>query len=168
MKLVVAKRALRQNEINCLVKELWRLPHVGFINKRLWQTFKHIYVATHDGNFVGVCVVFPLKQWTKLGPLVICQKYQGKGFGKALLTHVVQNMDQRNLFIGSSNPKVCNIAEDLGFKKETSFFCVPSEIQRYLLSYIFTRFSFQYLLDAMKKKLRSGHWKYYYFLKRNQ
>ncbi len=161
----IYKRPLQENEINILTNELRHFPHIGFINKKLWQAFQHTYIATIKGNFVGVCIVFPLKRWTKIGPLVIRQQYQGKGLGKTLLTHVVQDLDERNLFIGSSNPKVCAIAKALGFRQETSFLRIPFEIQYYLLSYLFTRFSFQYLLDAMRKKLRSGHWKYYYFLK---
>ncbi len=168
MNLQFNKRPLQKHEIDILVKELRHFPHIGFINARLWRTFKHIYVATVGKNFVGVCVVFPLKRWTKIGPLVIRQQYQGKGLGKTLLTHVVQDLDERNLFIGSSNPKVCAIAKSLGFRQETSFLRIPFEIQYYLISYLFTRFSFQYLLDAMKKKFRSGHWKYYYFLKQTQ
>ncbi len=165
MNLTITKRALYVGEIDTLVKELRRFPHIGFINARLWRTFQHTYVITVNGDFVGVCVVFPLKRWTKIGPLVVCQKYQDKGFGKALLTHVVDKLTKHNLFIGSSNPKIRAIAKRLGFKKETRFFKIPFEIQCYLLSYLFTRFSLEYFLDAMKKKLRSGHWKYYYFLK---
>ena len=164
MNLRITKRALREKEMDILVEQLRRFPHIGFINARLWRTFQHTYVATVNGDFVGVCVAFPLKRWTKIGPLVIRKQYQGRKYGKTLLTYVVKELNQNNLFIGSSNPKVCAIAKDIGFRQKTSFFHIPFEIQRYLLAYLFTRFSLEYLLDAMKKKFRSGHWKYYYFL----
>ncbi|MEK9143420.1 MAG: GNAT family N-acetyltransferase [Patescibacteria group bacterium] len=162
----ITRRVLTEDEAHLLSEETRKSHHIGFISSLLWKTFPHVWVATVDGVFVGVCVAFPLKAWVKFGPLVVFEKFQGKGYGRRLLTHAVNQYQHANLFVGSSHPKVHTIIESLGFEEEASIFRVPFEVQRYLIRYILMRTSYAYLVDALRKKLLFRRGKYRYFLKR--
>ena len=166
MKLRITKRKLNEEEIDVIVHEQHAFPYLGFVHKDLWKQFRHTFVVTEHNTFVGVCAAFPLTDWTKLGPIVVRSKFHGKGYGKILLTHIVNYYRNRNVYIGSPNPTVWKIASSLGFEKTGNMFRVPVEIQFYLLSYLFTRFSLPYITDSIKKRLKTPHRKYYYFFKR--
>jgi len=162
----ITKRALTIDEMDSLSSEMKNFPHIGFIDRRLWQKYENIFVATHNNSLIGVCVAIHLKHWIKLGPLVVRKAFQGRGYGDALLSYAVYFYKNNDLYIGSANPRVWVIADKLGFLKTKNIFCVPFEIQRYLLSYIYERFSYVYLHDAIKKRLQTTSGQYFYFFKR--
>lgn len=162
----ITRRALTVDEAISLSEETCKFPHIGFINADLWKTFPHVYVATELGTLVGACVAFPLHGWVKIGPLVVMGTFQGKGYGRILLTHAIRHYRNARIFVGSSNPKVHTIVRSLGLREVGSIFRVPLVVQRYLLHYLFMRASYAYIIDALRKKLLFRRGKYRYFLKR--
>lgn len=159
----ITRRALTVDEAISLSEETRKSPHIGFIDADLWKSFPHVYVATKQRTLVGVCVVFPLRGWVKIGPLVVMGTFQGKGYGRILLTHAIRHYRNARIFVGSSNPKVHTIVRSLGLREVGSIFRVPLEVQRYLLHYLLMRVSYAYLVDALRKKLLFRRGKYRYF-----
>lgn len=165
MKLEITKRRLHDDEIQLLIAELNKFPHIGFISEKLWNRLGETYVATIDDRFAGVCTAITLNGWMKMGPLVVLSKYHGHGYGKLLLTHTVGAYSGQNIYIGTSNPKVATIARGLRFEQIKRYMALPSPIKMYLLSYLFERLSIRFLLDSWKKKFIKRPTPYLYFLK---
>jgi GNAT superfamily N-acetyltransferase len=161
----IVKRNLTEIEISSLTEETKKSIHIGLIKPILWKKFKDIYVFEIDGELAGICAIFFLKKWIKIGPLLVLEKHQGKGVGKALLKKIVAKHPKSNLYIGSSNTKVKKIAICHEFK-ETEFIHLPFEIKIYLLSYIYNRFGIDYFIDAIKKKTKCKEKYVFYCLRR--
>lgn len=164
MNVVFTKRSLTRDEIGILVQELHDYPHIGWISESGWKRFPEMYVATLQNKLVGVCVINQLKQWVKIGPLVIIRAYQGKGYGKMLLQFVLTRLKNRNIYIGSSNPIVGKLASEAGFYEGKGYYRLPMEIKLYLVSYFFQRLNPIFLLDAIRKIFMKKRG-YSYFLK---
>lgn len=167
MQLTIEKRLLTQSEADLLTESMSQFPNIGFIEKNSWNTlFSTIFVATKDHELVGICSAVLLKGWVKIGPFIILEKFQGKGFGKILFTHVVQQFPKKNRYVGSSNPFVWKIAEQNKFRKVKNFWHLSGEIQRYLLIYILKRISVYFYIDALKKLFQRKFPYRYYVLQR--
>lgn len=164
MKTMIRKRPLTATETDTLTKELPLFPDIGLIDPNAWnKTFPVIYVATTDKTLIGICAAVPLKHWIKIGPLVVLKKYHGKGYGKRLFAHVVKQLPNQNLYIGSSNPIVWKMALAASFQKEKSFWKLSTEIKIYLIRYFCERLSLSFITDALNKRMTKRT--YYYFLK---
>lgn len=164
--MLISKRRLRDNEIDTLVRQLLNFPHVGWMSASGWRKAGNVYVATEKQEFVGVCRFVILPHWTKLGPFIIVRKFQGKGYGKQLLKHVIDDLVGHNLYIGSSSPAVDALSLKNGFKRESNYFRIPWEIQKYLISYFFERLNDTFIRDQLKKQLTQIKGKpYFYYLK---
>lgn len=163
MKIDISKQELKDEEIEILMHEMKSFPNVGMVPKDMWRQFGNVFVITRNRSLIGVCVVILLKNWVKLGPFIIRNKFQGKGYGKILLTHVVSDLKNKNLYIGSSNSVVGNIVQKLRFRSVKSFFQLPLEIKLYLLKYLFGRLNIGFLLDYFRKRflIRKGKYQYY-------
>ncbi len=162
----ISKEKLTIQEINLLYEESKKSPDIGLINEKVWKQFKNIFILKNGKELIGVCVAVELKKWVKLGPIIIVGRYQGKGYGRLILTHVVKYYRNINLYIGSSNLKVVKIIRSLKFRKIGGFLSLPKEVRFYILfTYFIQRFSFEYVIDAFKKLLTYKREKYHYFLK---
>lgn len=168
MSLIITKRKLTDGEIDLLTEDITQFPHLGYMGKNLWNRLGETYVAYINDSFVGVCTAVPLKGWVKIGPLEIIRKYQGYGYGKELISYVINRYPDINVFFGSSNPKIISIARKLKFKSENNFFRIPRTIQIYLMKYLWDRLSIRFLIDTWKKSLVKRHGDYHYFLRYNQ
>lgn len=160
----ITKRKLTDMEIDILVLEMRNFPDVGLYTKNQWKSFTDIYIATNNYQIIGVCVVIPIKKWIKIGPVIILQAYQEKGYGKQLLQFIVSKLKDKNLYIGSSNVRVEKIMEKLKFERVNTFVNLPGEIKIYLVKHFFQRISWEYLFDAIPKIFQKSG-KYRYFVK---
>lgn len=140
-----------------------KFTEIGWISPDGWKKFGPVYVATDGNQFVGVCNAVKLNGWTKIGPLVVVEKHQEKSYDKQLLAFVVNRIEENNIFIGSSNPKVISIARSLKFK-ETTFSKLPNSIKSYLLHYSLARINPTFLANALRKRLHTRY-KYHYFVR---
>lgn len=163
MTLSISNRKLNRSERELLEKESRKFPDIALIEEKVWRRWNKIYVAMENNKFVGVCVVIQLRDWKKIGPLLILEKYQNRRYGKLLISHVVNEHQNTNIYIGSSNPKVWQMAQDLKFKKVNNVWRLPTEIIIFLVNNFFQRLSLEFLLDAIQKPIIRR--KYYYFLK---
>lgn len=160
-KIAIISRVLHSGEANILAEELHDFPHIGWISAEGWKRFKHTYVLEADGEFAGVCVVEKLTHITKLGPMAVRKKFQGRGLGKTFLTQVAARQ-KSSLYVGSSNPAIQHIAVSLGFREVPGLWHVPAEVRWYLVRYTLDRINPTYLRDAFKKTLRGrGMYRYY-------
>lgn len=161
----ITKKPPTNLEIDLLLTQMKKSPHVGLLSKSLWQKLDRAYVVRINNHLVGACVLYKLKNWIKIGPIVVLDKYQGKGYGKKLITKIVDDYPDNNLFISSSNPIVIRIVQDLGFKKLKNFFALPREIKIYFVKYFLERLSIDFIIDDFRKKIPFRLGKYSYFIR---
>lgn len=163
MKEYITYRKLTDQEKQILERETKKSPHMGFIRRDVWTSFEKVFVLQNNIQLIGVCAPIRLRHWYKLGPVLVLSKFQGSGFGKKLLSHALNYFPHTNLYIGTPNPRVVSIVTKLGFVRVNGW-VLPLEIKAYLLSYLFQRFSWEYITDAIQKKFTSHQWKYSYFV----
>lgn len=161
----IASDALTDTEIALLIEQMKNFPHVGLLSHEMWRKFDYVYVTRSNNRLIGACAVVKLHNWIKIGPVIILSKYHNKGYGKKLLTKIVNDFRRHNLYIGSSNPAVIKIVRLLGFKKINNFFKLPKEIKVYLIKYFLERLNINFLLDDIRKKLFLKRGNYSYFIR---
>lgn len=162
MSVFINKRKLRPEEINLLTEEIKKFPNPVFITKKRWQKFDFVYVATKNKELIGICAITKTNNWIKLGPFILMQKYQGQGYGKIIVNHIVKNNPNNNFFIGSRNPTVHKIALDLGFKEELSFWQLSKEIKITLLDQLLESLNIVYLKELIRKRsIQQGAYRYF-------
>lgn len=160
----ISYRELTESERKVLANETMQSPYIGFIHQRVWQQFGKVFVVSEHKKFLGICVTISLSRWIKIGPLFVLPQAQGKGLGRLLLTHVVKANRNKNIYIGTPNPKVMHMAYSFGFQKIT-FWQLPWAVKCYLFLYLFERMNWEYVVSSIRKKLTSKNFGYEYFVK---
>lgn len=102
--------------------------------------------------FAGICGVYEIGGWVKLGHFVLLQKFHGMGYGSLLLTKVVRDFQSKNIFITSSNIVVQKIARKLKFKEVKGYLHLPFSIQLFLISHIYEHISLEMVREFIRKK----------------
>ncbi len=165
MKSAVVWRKLHRGEADILSEQTRSFPDLGFVNIKRGVSFDTLPILMVEGKLAGVLGLYHLSKWIKLGPFVILEKYQGKGYGKKLFKEVVSKFNDRNIYIGSSHPAVWKLARNSGFWETNDFFSLPWEIKKYLVLYFMKRLDLDYIVDGLKKLIHYRKRKYRYFLK---
>lgn len=166
MEISITKRKLHNKEIEALIEEIKKFPNPLTGNKSRWRNFKQVYIATTNNDLIGICAVIELKDWFKLGPFVVFEKYQKQGYGKKIFETIVQDYSNNNLFVGSRSPAVAKIATWLGFKEIPSIWILPNTIKLYLIKHILQSLSIDSMKEFIKKK-PTQEGPYRLFLKKN-
>lgn len=161
--MIISQRPLKPEEIETLIQEIHRTPHITFIGGNAWEQFPLVYVAQRRRQFIGCCAVIPLGNWMKIGPFLIRNTHQGQGYGKQLLTAVINKNITRRLFIATSNPAVRHMVETLGFT-QISLSATPPEVKRYLAHFVLTNLSMPLLTAFLRKTLFGKRGKPYCFV----
>lgn len=164
MHVAIKKRLLNDKETLLFSHETQQSKDIGYISPQIFKDFPIVYVAEAKEKLAGILVAIPLSKWIKLGPFIILRKYQGKGLGNKLFTYVINKHKMNDLYISSSNSKVCHLAVKNGFSL-TSFFHLPWEIKRYLFDYLLQRLNGMFIIDDIIKKIRYHRGTYRYFIK---
>ncbi|MBI3954937.1 GNAT family N-acetyltransferase [Candidatus Gottesmanbacteria bacterium] len=167
-KITVVVRKLTADEIIFLNEEIAKSPHPLFFGKKEWCEADKIYTISVENNLAGVCVVYNLGDWLKLGPLIIAQKFQHQGLGRIVLKKIVSENKNVNIYIGSHNPYVGKIVEKMGFVKRSasSFFSLPKEIIFYYLQFFAGRINLKCLSEWYRKMRKfRNHNKYFLYFK---
>lgn len=113
-------------------------------------------------KLIGICAVIKADNWLKLGPSIVLQKHQGKGYGKMILKNILKDFPNSNLFIGSRNPAVHEIAFDCGFNEESSFWKLPNAIKLCLTEHIWESFHLEYLKELIRKRsIQQGPYRHF-------
>ena len=113
----IIRRPLKENEINLLIEDIKLYPSLIYVKKSEFKKYKNAYVIEENGQFVGICGIYEIKDWVKLGPLVFLKKFHGKGYGKILLNKIVSDYAKQNIFVDSSNVAMQKIISRLKFKE---------------------------------------------------
>ncbi|WP_227625914.1 GNAT family N-acetyltransferase [Geofilum rubicundum] len=77
--------------------------------------------ALFEGDLKSVCVVVPISRDTcELKNIATCEKYQGKGYGRALINFISDyyKSDYKTMLVGTGEtPGILSFYEGCGFKK---------------------------------------------------
>lgn len=127
-------------------------PHVAYVSRARWRRFTNPYIIEVDSKFTGVCAVYTFDNWIKLGPLVLLQKYHGKGLGKKLLLNIINDYNKTSIFMASSNPAVQHIIKSYNFQLFSSFLSLPMEVQMFLFRQLVEHLNVSFVLEGIRKK----------------
>lgn len=160
----ISRRQLTEKEAEMLINDVVYYPDLVYVKKSRFISLKNPYVLEEDGQFVGICGIYRIKDnWVKLGPLVFLHKYHGKGFGKLLLNKIVADLKDKNIFITSSNIAVQKIIEKLEFRKVNGYLKLPFAVQLFLITHIYEHLSEKYITEFFRKlfTMKRNQRKYY-------
>lgn len=77
--------------------------------------------ALYDGDLKSVCVVVPINSETcELKNIVTYEKYQGKGYGRALISYIfdIYKNNYKTMLVGTGEtPAILSFYESCGFEK---------------------------------------------------
>ncbi len=163
MVISIVRRKLTELEITELVENVRIFPNLAYVSPNRWRHFADPYCLLVDGHFAGVCAIYNFKNWVKLGPLVLLQKFHGKGLGKNLLHKIIQDNINTSIFIVSSNPAVQYIVTSCDFQHISSYFSLPLSVQLFLIQQLVEHLNFSFIREGIRKKffLRRGEIKFY-------
>jgi GNAT superfamily N-acetyltransferase len=159
----ITRRPLKENEINLLMEDIKLYPSLIYVKKSRFKKYQNTYVVEEDRQFVGICGIYEIKDWVKLGPLVFLKKFHGKGYGKILLNKIVSDYSNKNIFIDSSNIAVQKIISRLNFKEVNGFFNLPTSILLYSIKFLYEYIHWKLITEFFRKKftMKRNTRKYY-------
>lgn len=150
-KINIVRRPLSDSEIELLIKDITYYPDLIYVKQSRLKTYKNAYVVEEDEQFVGICGIYEINDWIKLGPLVLLKKYHGKGYGKILLSRIVSDHSNKNIFITSSNIVVQKIISRLNFKEVSGYFKLPTKIQVFLIGNFYEHLHWKLITEFLRK-----------------
>ncbi len=148
----IVRRPLKEDEINLLMKDIKLYPDLVFVKESRFRKYNDAYIVEQDKDFVGLCGIYEMRDWVKLGPLVFLKKYHGKGYGKILLNKIVSDYSDKNIFITSSNIAVQKIISRLGFDEINSYFKLPTPILFFLIKQLYEHIHWKMITEFFRKK----------------
>lgn len=151
--LQIVRRPLKEIEIKLLMKDIKLYPDLVFVKKSRFRKYNNAYIVEQDNEFVGLCGIYAMRDWVKLGPLVFLKKFHGKGFGKILLSKIVDDYSNKNIFITSSNIAVQKIISRLGFDEISGYFKLPIPILLFLIKQLYEHIHWKMITEFFRKKL---------------
>lgn len=147
----IVRRPLTETEINLLMEDIKLYPDLIYVKKSRLQGYTNAFVIEEDDCFVGVCGIYEVDDWVKLGPLVFLRKYHGKGYGKLLLTKIVSEYSNANLFISSTNIAVQKIISRLGFKEIAGYLSLPHKMIYFLIGHLYEHIHWKLISEFIRK-----------------
>lgn len=165
MTISIVQRKLTSLEIKKLIKETKSFPDLIYVSSSHWHKFKKPYCLLVDNNFAGVCAIYDRRDFVKIGPLVILNKFSGKGLGKKMLQHVIQENKNKSLLITSSNQFVGKIVLALGFEKIPNAFLLTTNMRLFLVGQLFEYLNLQTIKEWLRKRKLSQRGKREFYLK---
>ncbi len=147
----IVRRPLRDNEIKLLLNDIVFYPDLIYVKQSRFKTYKDAYVVEEDGQFVGICGIYQINDWVKLGPLVLLKKYHGKGYGKILLNKIIFDYSNKNIFITSSNIAVQKIISRLGFVEVSGYLKLLTQIQMFLIGNFYEHMHWKLVTEFFRK-----------------
>jgi len=81
-----------------------------------------IFVATHDGSYIGYCIVTADKDKGEIDSIYIQPTYQGQGIGERLMQKALDWFNEREcselmIYVAEGNESVLEFYEKFGFRK---------------------------------------------------
>ncbi|KWZ65141.1 ribosomal protein S18-alanine N-acetyltransferase [Bacillus altitudinis] len=93
----------------------------SFVYEILHNQYSHYFLIEEDGQPVGYCGVWIVKDDAQITNIAILPEHRGKGYGEALLRYVMEfckekKTDHLSLEVRVSNTPAQSLYEKLGFK----------------------------------------------------
>ncbi len=148
----ITRRPLKEIEIKFLLEDIKSYPDLVFIKESRFRKYDNAYIVEQYKEFVGLCDIYEIKDWVKLGPLVFLKKYHGKGYGKILLNKIVDDYSNKNIFITSSNIAVQKIISRLNFQEVAGYFNLPFPILLFLIKQLCEHIHWKMVTEFFRKK----------------
>lgn len=159
----IVRRYLKEKEIDLLIEDIKLYPDLIFVKKSRFKKYNNAYIVEKDGEFVGMCGIYKIKDWIKLGPLVFLKKFHGRGYGKILLNRIVNDYSNKNIFITSTNIAVQRIVSKLNFKEIDGYYKLPPQIILFLFKQLNEHIGWKIVTEFFRKKFSmSRHTRKYY------
>ena len=117
-----------------------------------FRKYNNAYIVEQNKDFVGLCGIYEMKDWVKLGPLVFLKIFHGKGYGKILLNKIVNDYYDKNIFITSSNIAVQKIIGRLGFNEINGYSKLPVPILLFLIKQLYEHIHWKMITEFFRKK----------------
>lgn len=149
--ITIIRRPLFISEIQTLMSELSDMPGLVYIDPSIWKSFQNPYVVLIEKQFAGVCQVYELGRWIKIGPIALLKKHQGHGIGKQLVARVMRDYPLKQIFLTTTNSALKKIAIMNKFRRIRSFFLLPIPIALFLIRQFFEYLRVQSIREYMKK-----------------
>lgn len=162
----ILQRPLKDYEINLLIEDIKLYPSLIYVKKSRFEKYKNAYVIEENGQFVGICAIYEMKDWVKLGPLVFLKKFHGKGYGKILLNKIVSDYSNKNIFITSSNIAVQKTIDKLNFKEVDGYHKLPIPIILFLFKQLYEHVHWKMITEFFRKKFTMTRNDRKYYIKR--
>lgn len=145
-----------------LVREIRKFPN-PLTSKRMWESLSKVYILYLENELIGVCGIYELRNFIKLGPFVVLQRYHHQGFGRKIFQEIVNDYFESSLFIGSRNPAVAKLAITLGFFEEKNILKMPLDIHLYLITNLIQNLSLGYLKEVIRKNpTKEGPYRFFF------
>ncbi len=163
MAISIVRRKLTESEIRGLINDIRLYPNLAYISPTRFHHLTRPYCVSVDGRFSGICGVYSFDTWIKLGPLVLLQRFHGKGIGRKLLDTIISDHKNMSIYIASSNSAVQHIITSHNFKQIPSYFQLPHEVKLFLLRQLIEHLNLNFLTEGLRKKCfqRRGEIKFY-------
>lgn len=126
---IIQGKPLSPSEKKLIIQATKAYENLVYVGPKTWELFDMLYKLYDDDVFVGVCAVNIGGSYAKIGPLCLLSQYHGKGMGKKLVRHIVEDLRSKyNLYLASSNPAVWHIANGLGLKQDNALLHIPLSV----------------------------------------
>jgi GNAT superfamily N-acetyltransferase len=162
----IMRRPLTENEIDLLMKDITFYPDLIYVKKSRLMKYTDAFVFEENGNFVGICAIYDIGDWVKLGPFVFLRAYHGKGYGQKLFAAVVSAYSHKNLFLSSSNGPVQKIVGTLQFDEVQNYLSLPGAIQRFLIGNMYEHVHWKLITEFLKKRFTMSRNARKYYIKK--
>ncbi|NLP36590.1 MAG: ribosomal protein S18-alanine N-acetyltransferase [Firmicutes bacterium] len=110
------------DEVSEIEKAVYPTPWTkfAFINEIIDNGFAYYYVALNDKKVVGYAGIWVVLDEAHITTLAVSPQWQGKGIGKTLLQHVINEADSKGavrmtLEVRVSNSKAQELYKKFGF-----------------------------------------------------
>ena len=164
-KVEIIKRRLTDYEIDKLICDIKFYPDLTYVSKNHWKRIKTLLVLEEEHQFAGVCAVYEFRGWIKIGPLVLLNDFHGKGYGKLLVSKVLNSYHDKNIFAASTNPIVKSLLLKLHFANIDSFMSIPFEVKLFLFKQMIEYFNIPLVSEAIRKRITTKRGAFSYYIK---
>ncbi|HNQ31015.1 MAG TPA: GNAT family N-acetyltransferase [Candidatus Woesebacteria bacterium] len=160
--ITITQRQLIASEALLVELEMPSYPDLTYVSAKRLLTLPHVYVVEVGGVFAGLCGVYKMKEWVKIGPLAVLTKFHRHGLGKALISQIVKDFSNEKILILSSNKIVQRIVLALGFKQLNNYHVIPWYFRTYLFKQFLRFINIKLIVEKVRKSIafkpKSLHW----------
>jgi GNAT superfamily N-acetyltransferase len=160
----IEHRPLALVEARSLQQALRVEPAVVGYTPSEWMHFRDVWVAVYDGQAAGICITRDLfAGWTEFAMLYVRPHDRSADIGQKLAQAAFdyQIQRKRKLYAVSRNPTVWWFLSQRGFKKVSSFFRLPVEVQWHAVNFSLRPFRIREFFRKRRKLIKQPPYLYW-------